>query len=465
MKEPKLIFILIIANFQILLAQIPHLTGEVKISILHGTIESNLEYSNLPKLKNYSIWLNTGLNVTYFRDAEDKFNYGSIKYYDDEKSSEAFQYYFPEGDNKGRFLPEKFKINYVGKFPVISDTLKASNRGDWKGNIAFNGKNLRASEQSVWYPILYDIENDISINKVTYDITINCIDCKSIYLNGSSPISGNAGNFKSDKPISMLLFAGLFDFTKNKNTFFINTELNSVQESILGNWTDKIIGFYENKLKIPYGNPITYLYTRPISKKNAWMFVTYPTIAIIGQEKYNVKSYFVPNTNTLKDSSNIAYFAHELGHYYFGTVVVPNSELRWVFLEGLTEYVALQTVKAVLGEESYQRKLDGYFKDTKDYVPKSLSTIKNNEVDETYRYIYVPLLITALEKEIGKEKVWNWLRTVLSVERLAKTDYDFFKSSLIKSGVKESEFKQFEEKYILSENAKENVHNIVKYKG
>ena len=433
-----------------------------KISVLNGTIESDLEYSNLPKLNNYSIWLNAGLNLRYFRDKEDKFNYGNIKYYDDEISNEAFQYYFPDQENKGRFLPEKFKINYVGKFPVISDTLKANNRGDWKGNIAFNGKNIRASEQTAWYPIIYDIENDVALNKVTYDIIIDCIDCESIYLNGSSPVKGKTANFKSDKPISMMLFAGLFDFTKNKNTYFINTDLNSEQEKILGNWTDKIVEFYENKLKIPYGNSVTYLYTTPISKKNAWMFVTYPTIAIIGQEKYNVKSYFTPNTNSLKDNSNIEYFAHELGHYYFGTVIVPNSELRWFFLEGLTEYLALQTVKDVLGEESYRAKIDTYLKETKDYIPKSLATIKNSEIDETYRYYYVPLLVTALEIEVGKEKVWNWLRTVLKSEKLIKTDYYFFKSTLIYSGIKESEFKKFEENYILSEKAKENVKKIVK---
>ena len=83
MKISKLLIVLFIANIQILIAQIPHLTGEVKISILNGTIEGDLEYSNLPKLKNYSIWLNTGLNLRYFRDGEDKFNYGNIKYYDD----------------------------------------------------------------------------------------------------------------------------------------------------------------------------------------------------------------------------------------------------------------------------------------------------------------------------------------------------------------------------------------------
>jgi hypothetical protein len=461
MKKTKLLIVLIIANIQILIAQIPHLTGEVKISILNGTIESNLEYSNLPSLKNYNIWLNTGLNIRYFRNAEDNFNYGFEKEYNDDKSSEAFQYYFPAKDKKDKFLPNRFKVNYVGKFPVISDTLKAGNTGDWKGNIAFNGKSIRATEQSAWYPILYDVEHDNVIDKITYDISINCIDCKSIYLNGSTPIRGKFANFKSEKPISVMLFAGLFDFTKNKKTYFINTELNSIQESVLGNWTDKIVSFYESKFKIPYGNSVTYLYTTPISKNNAWMFVTYPTIAIIGQEKYNAKSYFEANTNVLKNNSNIEHFAHELGHYYFGTVVVPNSELRWFFLEGLTEYLALQTVKEVLGEENYQKKIQKYLKSTTDYKPKPLSIIKNSEIDNTYRYNYVPLLITALEKEVGKENVWNWLRIVLNSPNSIKTDYNFFKSSLIKSGIEESDFVKFEEKYILSENAKENVIRTV----
>ncbi|TDE48404.1 hypothetical protein [Flavobacterium sp. GT3P67] len=57
MKKIKLLIVLCIANIQILMAQIPHLTGEVKISIVNGTIESDLEYSNLPQLKNYSIGL------------------------------------------------------------------------------------------------------------------------------------------------------------------------------------------------------------------------------------------------------------------------------------------------------------------------------------------------------------------------------------------------------------------------
>ena len=454
-----LLIIVFIANCQLIFAQIPHLSGTVNVSILNGTIESDLEYSNLPKLKNYSIWLNAGLNVSNFRNENDTFNYFKIKYYDDNKSSEAFQYYFPDKDEKSRFLPNKFKVNYVGKFPVQKDSSRASNRGDWKGNIAFNGKTIRATEQSAWYPILYDVDNQITYDKITYDLTINCLDCQSIYLNGSQPIKSNSANFKSDKAISLLLFAGIFDFTKNGKTNFINAGLNKNQEAELSSWTDKIIGFYENKFKMPYGNPVSYIYTTPISRKNAWLFVTYPSITLVGQEKYNFQSYF--NGDKIKDKANLEFFAHELGHYYFGTSFVPNSDLRWVFLEGLTEYAALQTVREVLGEENYKNKINKYIKDFSDFIPKPLPTIKNSEIDETYRYVYVPLLITALEKEIGKDKVWNWLRTVLNSDKLSKTDYTFFKSSILKSGITANEFKNFEEKYILSTDAKDNILKII----
>jgi hypothetical protein len=462
MKKTALILILIVINCHNVLSQIPHLKGEVKISILNGTIESDLEYSNLPKLTNYSIWLNTGLNVRYFRNADDNYNYFFDKYYDDNKIDEAFQYYFPTKDKKVRFLPNDFKINYSGKFPVISDTLRASDRGDNKGINAFNGKSLRATEQSVWYPILYDIDNDVALDKVTYDITIKCEDCKTIYLNGSAPVNGTSANFKSDKAVSLMLFAGLFDFNKNKNTYFINTDLNTEQENEFGSWTDKIVGFYEKKLKMNYGSPVTFIYSTPITKNSGWMFVTYPSIAIIQSEKYNMKTFFDESTNKIKNISMMEYISHELGHYYFGTVFCPNSDLRPFFSEGLTEYLALQTTKEVIGEENYKKKIESYLKRTKDFTPKPLSIVKVNEVDNTYRYDYAPLLITALEKEVGKEKVWNWLRTILNSDKQVKSDYEFFKSTLLKSGITEKEFKSFEDKYILSENAKENVYNSVK---
>ena len=48
MRKIKLLVTLIIVISQAAFAQIPHLKGEIKVSILNGTIEDDLEYSNLP---------------------------------------------------------------------------------------------------------------------------------------------------------------------------------------------------------------------------------------------------------------------------------------------------------------------------------------------------------------------------------------------------------------------------------
>jgi hypothetical protein len=64
------------------------------------------------------------------------------------------------------------------------------------------------------------------------------------------------------------------------------------------------------------------------------------------------------------------------------------------------------------------------------------------------------LLLTALEKEIGIEKVWTWLNVVLTSKN-AKSNYDFFKSTLLKSGLTQKEITDFENKYITASDAKQ----------
>ncbi len=457
-RKMKRILTIFILHFFILTtcyAQFPNITGIVKLSIQNGTIECDLEISNLPKIKNYSLWLNTGLNVRYFRDSTDKSNYDYDKYYKSERSAEAFQYFITKKDSV--FLPHKLKLNYIGAFPVIADTLRMSNRGDWKGNMAFNGKTIRASEQTAWYPILYDTLNDFIYNKVTYDLTVICNDCKSIYINGSAPQSSTKSIFKSSVPVPLLLFAGNFDFNKENKTYFVNSNLQLKQQSQLSGWTNKIIKFYETNLKIPYGSDITYLGTTPVSKRNNWAFVTYPTIAVIGNQ-WSLKDFFGEKTYEIKDSSTIKYIAHELGHYYFGTYFVPNAELHWVFLEGVTDYISLLAIREILGETLYKQNLSEYIAQIKDYKVTPLTDIKKSgEVDEMYKYIYIPLLLTALEKEIGKDKIWSWLHIILTSKNVNRTNYAFLKSTLLESGLTEKEFTNFENIYIKGANAKQKV--------
>ena len=208
---------------------------------------------------------------------------------------------------------------------------------------------------------------------------------------------------------------------------------------------------------MPYGKPVVYLSTTPVSKKNEWMFVTYPTVAIVGIKNYKLENYFDDESFQFKQKSNITFIAHELGHYYLGTTFVPNSSLRWFFLEGLTDYISIQAARELLGTEVYQKILRNYTAEIESLEPTPLSQITvASEIGETYRYRYTPLLLTAIEREIGESRMWEWIRVVINSEPQI-TDMQFFKSTLLKAGVKQVEYVHILETYIDHPKAKENI--------
>lgn len=442
--------------------QIPHLEGKLSISIRTGTIDAELNLKNLPKTDNYTIWLNAGLNIEYFRDSSNQFNYSYNTEFNPELSSEALQHYFPSNDRKSRYLPNSFMIKYTGKFPVIADTSKAYDWGDWKGNIAFNGQTLRASEQSAWYPIIYNKTDDIVIDKYTFDIKVECSDCQTIYINGDIPKKINKSDFRSEQAVPLLLFVGNYDFKEVDKIFILNAALDTNKLNTLTKMSNNIIQFYEQVLKTPYGKPVVYISSTPVSKKNEWMFVTYPTITVVGIDKYKLDNYFDDNTYEFKQKSNITFIAHELAHYYIGTKFVPNSELRWFFLEGLTDYLSIKAAKKILGIEIYQIILNNYINELKDFKPIPLNQIKiASEINDTYRYRFTPLLLLAIEKEIGEEKMYKWIEYLINGNN-TKTNYDFFLSSLRGTGVTQKQIESIVVTFIDNVKSKENVIERIK---
>lgn len=253
------------------------LSGTLTLSIANGTIDADLKLSNIPKIKNYYIFINSGLNIQYLRDKSNSFNYGYHKEYNNKYSYESFGYYLPDNTDKAKFLPPSLNFKYTGKFPVISDMTKASEYGDWKGNIAFNGKTVRADGmQAAWYPVLYDIDKDVRFDSLVYDIEIKCVDCKSIYVNGSLPIKGTSGAFSSDKPVQLMLFAGDFDVSVSNGSYFLNSGLSNEQMVKFGEVTSSFESYYQNKLNLPYGENVVFIHTTPTSKKKRMAFCSIP---------------------------------------------------------------------------------------------------------------------------------------------------------------------------------------------
>src|SRR6476661_2205070 len=409
-----LLFLLFLLGGRWAGAQVPHLTGTVDLSVTAGTLRADLYLSGLPRLNNYRVWLNTGLNVEYFRDSAQRRNLEFERRYAPDTTDEAWQYVFsaPNAQHQAvtQSLPESFRIRYTGAFPVYRDTARAYDRNDWKGNIACNGRTLRATEQSAWYPVIYDRAQDRQLANYTYDLTIRCVDCQTIYVNGSAPVAGPTARVSSRTAAPLLLFAGQYAAQRFGNTYFLNSQLTPAQAEVFGQWLGRTRRFYEQKLGLPYGSNVVFLNSTPISKSNGWMFVTY------------LKS---------------------------------NATLEWALLEGTTEYLALKATQAVLGPKAYRKQLAYYRRQIDKHGPfVPLPAVQaSKEIDNAYRYAYFPTLLLALEKQVGEKRVYRWLSTVLR-SHPAATDYAFFRQSLLDSGLKPRELAEFEARYITATDAR-----------
>jgi len=428
-----LFFIILIAcNNIYLFAQAPHLSGTIDISIKNRTLSCNLSYDQIPE--GYEILLNQAFKNPSFsannQKLKTKKKNNSAHYVD------AVQYELPHGTNGKVQLAYHYRENQFSK-EIPSD---------WKGNLAFNYNSVRASEQTAWYPIWYNDSEGVQITDVSYDIEVSCSDCKSIYLNGSPPKDGQNAKLSSKKPVPLLLFAGLFDFDVVNNIALVNSPLQEGEDAQVISYLEDVKSFYESKFQMRLEKDLTVLASEPTTGDNAWLFATYPTIAIIGYENWGMKGLF---KDGYVDEVRISSLAHEVGHYYIGNVFQPRGPLFWVFLEGVTEYISLQANRHIFGDEFYRNFLLKYKSQVQGLPFLHLSDInQQDEISGLYRYAYVPLLLTAIETEIGKDMMWQWIQQLISYKDNAYTDYAFFKRSFIESGMSERQYTDIEAKFI-----------------
>jgi hypothetical protein len=71
---------------------------------------------------------------------------------------------------------------------------------------------------------------------------------------------------------------------------------------------------------------------------------------------------------------------------------------------------------------------------------------------EFYVRIYVPVLLCAIESEIGEKAMWNWLRTML-LEKTELTDYAFLERTFYKSLSKDKNASRITDKFFKSEDS------------
>jgi len=433
----------------------PLLTGKVTVSIKEGTFECDLTLSDIPYMKKKLFRLNSGMNLLNVRckKPEDFLLHYKKSMIDTFSTGESSTYQLTD-----KLYPKEIQIRYVGKFPVIGETFDDNNlsMSDWKGNIAFNGYSLRIDGfQSAWYPIFYDIDKDKAYAKVRYDIELICKDCSMIYINGSKPVEGTKSVFKSDAPCELAMFIGNYKADSVDGTYFLNPELTKDQIKELSNLTKRCKKYYESKLKLFYSQDITYVNTTPTSKRDAWLFVSYPTIMVIGRGENGLKGFF---DEKRKDNFQV-FIAHELGHYYFGSYRIFNSTLGDMMTEGFTEYLALRAAKDVISKEIFEKRVKEKIEALDKFQPipfykiNSQSEYRNREL---YVYYYAPIIFLAIEKEIGEKRMWQWLQNILQLKQTF-TDYVFLTSTLKEILNNDKLFELIQTKYFQSENSIQNA--------
>jgi hypothetical protein len=416
----------------------PLITGTVDISISKGTIACDLVVTDLPAIPNYVIRLNSGMNIHYFKDlarGKNALDY-DVDTKDSVQSDEVKSYYVHENrGNPARYIPEKLEVKYLGMYPVVKDSASGYMGGDWRGNVAFNGYSVRADGlQSCWYPEIYDKDKRKHREEVRYNIKITCNDCNVLFVNGSKPVKAKEAAFISDVPHEMAMFCGSFSAVDKNNVWLLNSGMIKDDEQKLFGTVNAYESYYEKQMAIPFKGSLTFIQTDPVADPTQWAFSFFasPTTFKVGAGKWGLKSMF-NSDNGLRNKKSMA---HELAHYYFGSMVRPGSEFGHVIEEGFAEYMALRLTRSIEGEDIYLTLLKERvqpLQNTKNYKPfNQVKTEDDYGSREYYLYYFAPTLFCAIEKEIGEKAMWQWLHA-MAITKNDHTDYDFMAGELKKT--------------------------------
>ncbi len=441
----------------------PLMKGSVNVSVKQGTIACDLILSNLPNIQDYVIRLNSGMNIRFFKDVK----HSEPLYYDTDMHDTlaygaTMPYYLHENiGNPGKFLPGEMEVKYVGMFPVCADSVSGYQAQDARTNIAFNGYSLRADGLgAAWYPTLYDPKKKKLYEKLRYDLTVTCVDCAVLFINGSAPVKGTSAHFVSKVAHEPVIYCGNFEAVSIKNTWLLNPDMNKEQQISFLKLVNSFKTYYETSLGIPYNGSMTFVQTSGTAGPgHAFAFVASPTIFNVGLGEYGLSGLF----DKKKGDRMKQVMAHELGHYYFGTYLRLNTEFGHIIDEGFAEYLSFKATKKLLGDSSYVQLLHSKLQSLQYFKPLALSKIKD-EADyknrEFYLYYFMPVILTAIEKEIGEKTIWKWLSTLLNA-KADFTDYAFFEKTFDAVITDKELNTKIKQKYFKTDDALKNAEKTI----
>ena len=431
-------------------SQTAHLQGTINLDIPKGLISCELKFSNTTLNGSYTVLLNSGFNLKYFKKGNSLLD-NTTK---DNSGKKEYELYFSAEDTVALKSVEGVSIYYTGAFPTYTEDSVTS---DDMGVIAIKNNILRATVQSVFIPELVDRITKKHITSYTYDLVVNCSRAETVYLNGSIPQTGKVLHFKNNTALDFLIYAGKYNVQHQNNLYLLNTKLDKKYVAILAKTTEQISRFYSKNMGIAYDANVVFPQIFSIGQKNQyakWAFTVTPTI-VMDVNELNTKIDL--NSQTISDPNTFRIIAHEMAHKYFMQQLnaIGTRNLWRFYHESLAEYLAFKAVENLLSKTTYQEQLTKYkFTETnKNSTFPTFDEIENTEKDLTNAsYNYYPLYLIGFEKMFGIDKTFKLLRQLVLDKDHFTFDTNYFKTRIIKIGISQQDFEKYEATYLNSTN-------------
>lgn len=423
-----------------------HLSGVFDVGVQSGILKGHACLTDRPAQRRATLILNAGLNVRAIHSGDGRARRYLLR--DDNVRAatvgEALVYTL-----RDTLAPsDSLCIDYVGMFPVYDGVGRNFAAADYKGFIAFNGRTVRAAEQSKWYPMLYDSTLGPRAHEaVRYRATVVCADCESVYMNGDTPKAGPSAAFASSEPVSMLLFAGSYNWQAFDGSFFLNATLSDGDMATIVSVVDSVKHYLAGFVGVPYGQPIVFINHSIIenNQRRQWGFVTYPTIAFSNDGL----KLFVNDTTGRATDFTWGYLGHEMAHYYFGTLLHPAGPLGSL-MESMAEYHALTVVRHFQGDSAFHERLAPYVRRLRgDTAGVRLDAIRDAaQVTDAYWYELVPAMLVGLEAIVGAPAMRAFIGTLVR-RRDSDWNYDLLRAAALESGISAEAWSRFEQRCVV----------------
>ena len=342
-------------------------------------------------------------------------------------------------------------VEYVGAFPVYHVADGDYRWADGSDVIAFNGRTMRARGETRWLPTPFDAASDALRGDLPYRVDVRCADCRKLYLNGAPPHAGPEAELRSTSGVEPFILVGDFPVSEAGGMRILGETVTSDTARLFSERMQDITGFYAESLDVPFGAPPDIVRIIPVRfdrRGQFWGFFANPALGLAGLTLGDFVQILGDSLSPAR-APVLGVLAHELGHRYFASMLDTDDAYYQFFSEPFAVYLDLQATRRFLGDSAFKarvRELHRRVADGPELAPPNRAD-PTTMASDRYRYAYAPLLLVALEQQIGARQMWHVLHELLQTGAKpgANIDFDDFRAAVRRSGAPATAVKRWED--------------------